>query len=161
CMLRAYRRDIVDRIAASVESSVYIPALAMSLATNPAEVEVAHAARTAGASKYRLHNLVRLNFDLITGFTLAPLQTFTMLGMIIALLSALLVCLLLVRRLLVGPEAEGLFTLFAILYLLIGVAMFGLGIVGEYVGRIYLEVRRRPPFVVREVLEGDAAQPRI
>ncbi len=161
CMLRAYRRQIIEQIVASREVSLFIPALAMSFAVNPAEVEVAHAERAAGTSKYRLHNLVRLNFDLMTGFSLVPLQVFTMFGMVIALLSGLFVIFLFVRRLIVGPEAEGVFTLFAILYLLVGLAILGLGIIGEYVGRIYLEVRRRPRFVIREILEGASAKPGI
>ena len=161
CMLRAYRRQIVEQIVASREVSLFIPALAMSFAVNPAEVEVAHAERAAGTSKYRLHNLVRLNFDLMTGFSLVPLQVFTMFGMVVALLSGLFVIFLFVRRLVIGPEAEGVFTLFAILYLLVGLGILGLGIIGEYVGRIYLEVRRRPRFVIREVLEGASDKPGI
>jgi undecaprenyl-phosphate 4-deoxy-4-formamido-L-arabinose transferase len=154
CMLRAYRRHIVETIAASSESSTYIPALAMSYAANPTEVEVEHAPRIAGASKYRLYDLIRLNFDLMTGFSVVPLQMFTLFGMLIAAGSLLFVIFLFIRRLVVGPEAEGVFTLFAILYFLIGVGILGLGIVGEYIGRIYQEVRRRPRFVIREVIEG-------
>src|SRR5581483_6398525 len=71
CMLRAYRRHVVDTIAASGESSTFIPALAFSFAANPIEVEVEHAARAAGQSKYRFYDLVRLNFDLMTGFSTA------------------------------------------------------------------------------------------
>jgi len=153
CMLRAYRRNIVEAIVASGETSTFIPALAYSYSANPAEVEVEHAARAAGESKYRLYDLVRLNFDLMTGFSVVPLQVFTVFGIVVAVLSLLFVVFLLIRRLIVGPEAEGLFTLFAILYFLVGVAMMGLGIIGEYIGRIYKEVRRRPRFVVREVYE--------
>jgi undecaprenyl-phosphate 4-deoxy-4-formamido-L-arabinose transferase len=153
CMLRAYRRHIVDTIAASGENSTFIPALAQSFASNPGEVEVEHASRAAGESKYRLYDLIRLNFDLMTGFSLVPLQVFTLFGMVVAGMSGLLVAYLLLRRLVVGPEVEGVFTLFAILYFLVGVAIFGLGIAGEYIGRIYLEVRHRPRFVVREVIE--------
>jgi undecaprenyl-phosphate 4-deoxy-4-formamido-L-arabinose transferase len=153
CMLRAYRRNIIDAIAASEETSTFIPALAMAYAANPADVEVEHAARAAGESKYSLYSLIRLNFDLMTGFSIVPLQVVTMFGMIVSLLSAALVVLLVVRRLVIGPEAEGLFTLFAILYFLVGVAIMGLGVIGEYVGRIYQEVRRRPRFVIRKVYE--------
>jgi undecaprenyl-phosphate 4-deoxy-4-formamido-L-arabinose transferase len=153
CMLRAYRRNIIDAIAASEETSTFIPALAMAYAANPADVEVEHAARAAGESKYSLYSLIRLNFDLMTGFSVVPLQVVTMFGMIVSLLSAALVVLLVVRRLVIGPEAEGLFTLFAILYFLVGVAIMGLGVIGEYVGRIYQEVRRRPRFVIRKVYE--------
>lgn len=153
CMLRAYRSDIVKHIAASGETSTFIPALAYSFAANPAEVEVEHAARAAGESKYRLYDLIRLNFDLMTGFSMVPLQVFTLFGMVTSLLSTLFVVYLLIRRLVVGPEAEGIFTLFAILFFLVGIGIMGLGIIGEYVGRIYKEVRKRPRFVIREVYE--------
>lgn len=153
CMLRAYKRHVIDAVVASKESSVYIPALAYSYAGNPTEVEVNHNSRSAGISKYNLYKLLRLNFDLMTGFSLVPLQAFTLVGMIVSLLSTLFVVYLFIRRLLIGPEAEGIFTLFAILYFLIGVALMGLGIVGEYIGRIYKEVRQRPFFIVRQTLE--------
>ena len=159
CMLRAYNRRIVDLIAASGESSVFIPALATRYASNPAEVEVEHAARAAGESKYDLYSLVRLNFDLMTGFTVVPLQIFTLFGMLVSAGSVLFVAYLFVRRLMLGPEAEGLFTLFAILFLILGVGIFGLGIIGEYVGRIYQEVRRRPRFVIREIIEQTDESP--
>lgn len=153
CMLRVYSRRIVDLMVASQERSTFIPALAYSFSTNPIEVEVEHNARAAGESKYRLYDLLRLNFDLMTGFSLIPLQAFTVFGMLVSLLSTLFVVYMLLRRIIVGPEADGLFTLFAILYFLVGITLMGLGIVGEYIGRIYQEVRKRPRFVVREILE--------
>lgn len=153
CMLRAYRRHIVDNIATSGEVSTFIPALAYSFAANPTEIEVQHAPRAAGHSKYHLYNLIRLNFDLMTGFSLVPLQVFTMLGFAVSLLSAVLVIYLLLQRIFVGPEVQGVFTLFGIMYFLVGLGIFGLGIIGEYIGRIYLEVRKRPRFVIREVLQ--------
>ena len=153
CMLRAYRRHIVEHITASGETSTFIPALATSYAANPTEVEVEHAARVAGTSKYRLYDLIRLNFDLMTGFSVVPLQVFTFFGILIAAGSLLFVIFLFIRRLIIGPEAEGVFTLFAILYFLVGVGIMGLGVIGEYVGRIYQEVRRRPRFMIRDVYE--------
>jgi len=153
CMLRAYRKNIIDSIVASGETSTFIPALAYSFAANPAEVEVEHAARAAGESKYRLYDLIRLNFDLMTGFSIVPLQMFTLFGMVVSILSILFVIYLFIRRIVVGPEAEGVFTLFAILYFLVGIGIMGLGIIGEYIGRIYKEVRKRPRFVIREVYE--------
>lgn len=154
CMLRAYRRSIVEHITASGEISTFIPALAYSFAANPAEVEVEHAPRTVGRSKYGLYDLIRLNFDLMTGFSVVPLQIFTLFGMVVSILSILFVAYLFIRRLVIGPEAEGIFTLFTILYFLVGVVIMGLGIIGEYVGRVSQEVRRRPRFVIREVLEA-------
>jgi undecaprenyl-phosphate 4-deoxy-4-formamido-L-arabinose transferase len=103
-----------------------------------------------------MYSLIRLNFDLITGFSVVPLQLFSMVGMAVSALSALLVVYLFVRRLIVGPEADGLFSLFGVVFFLIGVALFGIGLLGEYVGRIYAQVRERPRFIVEAVLEADA-----
>lgn len=153
CMLRAYRRNIVEHITASGETSTFIPALAMSYAASPSEVEVEHAARAAGVSKYNLYQLIRLNFDLMTGFSVVPLQVFTLFGMVISVGSLLFVVYLFIRRLIVGPEVQGVFTLFAILYFLVGVGIMGLGVIGEYIGRIYQEVRRRPRFMIRAIYE--------
>jgi undecaprenyl-phosphate 4-deoxy-4-formamido-L-arabinose transferase len=153
CMLRAYKKHIIDAIVASKESSVFIPALAYSYASNPTEVEVEHSLRAAGESKYSLYKLLRLNFDLMTGFSLVPLQVFTLFGMFVSLCSTLFFVYLFFRRLIVGPEVGGVFTLFAILYLLVGILLMGLGIVGEYIGRIYKEVRNRPRFIIRDVTE--------
>jgi undecaprenyl-phosphate 4-deoxy-4-formamido-L-arabinose transferase len=59
-----------------------------------------------------------------------------------------------IRRVIVGPEAEGVFTLFAIIFLLIGILLFGIGLLGEYIGRIYEQVRHRPRYLVQAVLEA-------
>lgn len=154
CMLRAYRRHIIDQIVEIGDASPFITALSQSLAADPAEIEVGHEERAAGKSNYNLYRLIRYNFDLVTGFSLVPLQMFTIAGMLLSALSFLLVIYMVLRRIFVGPEAEGVFTLFAILFLLISVTMTGLGIVGEYVGRIYKEVRRRPRYLVAQVLES-------
>jgi undecaprenyl-phosphate 4-deoxy-4-formamido-L-arabinose transferase len=153
CMLRAYRRDIVDLMASTGEATTFIPALALSYASNPIEVGVGHASRVAGESSYSFYGLIRYNFDLITGFSLFPLQVFTLLGMLVSFGSFVFVVFLMLRRLIVGPEVEGVFTLFAILFFLIGIVLLGLGVTGEYIGRIYQEVRKRPRFVVRKVIE--------
>ena len=153
CMLRAYSRDIINAINQSREVSTYIPALAYSFAHNPTEIDVEHEERSAGESKYSLYNLIRLNFDLVTGFSTVPLQVFSLFGIAISLLSLAFVVYLVIRRVIVGPEAEGLFTLFGIAFFLIGVTLFGIGLLGEYVGRIYQQVRERPRFLIQAVLE--------
>jgi len=153
CMLRAYSRDIINAINQSREISTYIPALAYSFSHNPTEIEVAHEERAAGESKYSLYKLIRLNFDLVTGFSTVPLQVFSLIGITISLLSFAFVVFLGIRRLIVGPEAEGLFTLFGIAFFLIGVTLFGIGLLGEYVGRIYQQVRERPRYLIQAVLE--------
>ena len=153
CMLRAYRRNIVRIIVDSGETSTFIPAMAQFYAERSSEVEVEHAARHAGVSNYNLYRLIRLNFDLMTGFSLVPLQVFTMVGMAVSAASLLLVVYMFLRRIIIGPEVEGIFTLFAILFFLLGVVITGLGIVGEYVGRIYQQIRSRARFRIRTIHE--------
>jgi undecaprenyl-phosphate 4-deoxy-4-formamido-L-arabinose transferase len=153
CMLRGYSRRIVNLVRQCNESNTFIPALAYTFAANPTEIEVKHEERFAGESKYSLYQLIRLNFDLVTGFSVMPLQLFSIFGMLLALGSGTLFALLLVRRFILGSEVEGVFTLFALTFFLIGVMLFGLGLLGEYIGRIYQQVRERPRYVVQTVLE--------
>jgi undecaprenyl-phosphate 4-deoxy-4-formamido-L-arabinose transferase len=153
CMLRGYSSRIVNLVRQCNESNTFIPALAYTFAANPTEIEVKHEERFAGESKYSLYQLIRLNFDLVTGFSVMPLQLFSIFGMLLALGSGILFALLLVRRFVLGSEVEGVFTLFALTFFLIGVMLFGLGLLGEYIGRIYQQVRERPRYVVQTVLE--------
>ena len=158
CMMRGYARSVVEALNQTREVNTFIPALASLYAMRPVEVPIAHEERYAGQSKYSMYSLIRLNFDLITGFSVVPLQLFSMVGMAVATLSALLVVYLFVRRLIVGPEAEGLFTLFGVVFFLIGVALFGIGLLGEYVGRIYAQVRERPRYIVEAVLQAEGPE---
>jgi undecaprenyl-phosphate 4-deoxy-4-formamido-L-arabinose transferase len=153
CMLRGYSRRIVDLVRQCDESNTFIPALAYTFASNPTEISVKHEERFAGESKYSLYQLIRLNFDLVTGFSVMPLQIFSILGMLLAMAAGTLFIYLLVRRFVLGAEVEGVFTLFALTFFLIGVMLFGLGLLGEYIGRIYQQVRERPRYVVQTVLE--------
>jgi len=153
CMLRAYSKGIVAAINECREVNTFLPALGYTFARNPTEVVVEHDEREAGESKYSLYSLIRLNFDLMTGFSVVPLQMVSMAGIVLSILSAIFVVFLAVRRLVLGPEAEGLFTLFGIAFFLIGILLFAVGLLGEYVGRVYQEVRRRPRYVIDAVLE--------
>ena len=154
-MLRAYSRRVVDTINQCQEMNTFIPALAYSFAQRPTEVVVKHEERAAGESKYSAYRLIRLNFDLMTGFSVVPLQLFSMLGMVVSLASALLVVVLAARRLIIGPEEGGLFTLFGVAFFFIGIALFGIGMLGEYIGRIYQEVRQRPRYLIAAILETE------
>ena len=161
CMLRAYSRDIARAIAASREVSTYIPALAYTYAHHPTEVEVAHAERAAGESKYSLYRLIRLNFDLITGFSLVPLQLFSMFGMLVSAGALLTYLIVIVNRLAQAGWREGFATLWdrdILAFFLLGMVLFGLGLVGEYVGRIYQQVRERPRYTIQAVLERNPGE---
>jgi len=158
CMLRAYSRPIVDAIVRSGAINTFIPALAYSFASNPTEVGVKHEERHAGVSNYSFYQLIRLNFDHITGFSLAPLQYFTMFAGLCSVGSLALVAVLLVRRFAFELDREtfGVFTLFAIVFFLLSVAMVGIGLIGEYVGRTYQVVRARQRYFVKEIFEAKA-----
>lgn len=158
-MLRAYGRNVIDLINQCSEVNTFVPALAYTFARNPTEIVVEHEERSAGESKYSLYSLIRLNFDLITGFSLMPLQFFSLLGIALSIVSAVLFVLLMVRRFVLGAEVEGVFTLFAILFFMIGVVLFGIGLVGEYVGRIYQQVRGRPRYVIEATLQQHVDAP--
>ena len=156
CMLRAYSRDIVDAVAAAREVSTFIPALAYTFAHRPTEIDVLHEERAAGESKYSMYRLIRLNFDLITGFSLGPLQLFSVAGMLVALGSVVLYTAVIIKRAIEGGFLEGLKAFWdrdILAFFLIGCTMFGVGLLGEYVGRIYHQVRDRPRYVIRAVLE--------
>jgi undecaprenyl-phosphate 4-deoxy-4-formamido-L-arabinose transferase len=159
CMLRGYDRHIVDAINSCREATPFVPALAYTFARHPTEIVVRHEERAAGESKYSFMRLIRLNFDLMTGYSRLPLQIFSWSGIGIASASLVFVLYLAVRRIIVGPEAAGLFTLFGIAFFLLGCVLLGLGIIGEYVGRIFDQARSRPRYVIAEVLgdESDSA----
>jgi len=161
CMLRGYRRRIITAMLACQERSTFIPVLANSFARKVTEVEVRHEARPTGKSRYGFLKLVNLQFDLLTSITTAPLRLLMMFGTVICALGGGLGVLLLVLRLIYGPEwaVEGVFTLFAVLFMLVGLQFIGMGLLGEYIGRIYTDVRGRPRYYVEEVvgrgIEGD------
>jgi undecaprenyl-phosphate 4-deoxy-4-formamido-L-arabinose transferase len=167
CMLRAYSRDIVAAINACREANTFIPALAYTFAHNPTEIEVGHEERAAGESKYSLYQLVQLNFNLVTGFSIKPLQLFSLLGMVTAALSVLAYVVVIVERWVVAESfLDGVRAIWdrdILQFFLTGMVLFGLGLLGEYIGRIYEQVRQRPRFLVQAVLEqqaGDRQEPR-
>jgi undecaprenyl-phosphate 4-deoxy-4-formamido-L-arabinose transferase len=161
CMFRGYARSIVDAINQCTENNTFVPALAYTFASRPTEIDVRHEDRVAGESKYSMYRLIKLNFDLMTGFSTVPMQLYSALGFFVSMVSILFGVALVVRRLIGGAEAaeQGMFTLFALAFLLIGVTLFGIGLLGEYVGRIYEEVRRRPRYLVGAVLERPQDSP--
>lgn len=154
CMLRAYRRQVVDAILQCEERSTFIPILANSFASKTTEIEVGHEKRTKGDSKYSIWKLISLQFDLLTSMTTFPLRLLSVLGTVISALGIGFGIFLLVMRLVQGPDwaAQGVFTLFAILFIFVGAQFVGMGLLGEYIGRIYYDVRARPRYFVQKVV---------
>lgn len=158
CMLRAYRRDIVDAMLECHEHSTFIPVLANSFAQDTTEIEVHHERRSGGDSKYGLWKLINLQFDLLTSMSVFPLRLLNILGGIVSAVGVGLGIFIIVMRLVYGTvwAAQGVFTLFAILFIFIGAQFIGMGLLGEYIGRIYQDVRARPRYFVREIVGGSS-----
>ena len=160
CMLRAYSREVVDAINSCREVNTFIPALAYTFAQRPTEIEVAHEERAAGVSKYSLFSLIQLNFDLVTGFSIAPLRMFSLVGMLIAAVSMFAYVIVIVQRwFLADSLAEAVRAVWdrdILQFFLTGMLLFGVGLLGEYIGRIYEQVRQRPRYLIQAILErGD------
>jgi undecaprenyl-phosphate 4-deoxy-4-formamido-L-arabinose transferase len=162
CMLRAYRRHIVDTVVACDEKAAFVPALANSFARRVAEIPVGHDERQGGDSKYNLFRLAHLSLNLVTGFSMLPIQVVGVVGLVVSALAILLATVLIGHRVFYGPQQEGaLWTLFALAFFILGFVLLAIGLIGEYVGRIYEEVRKRPTYIVRAVHgEGPDAQER-
>jgi undecaprenyl-phosphate 4-deoxy-4-formamido-L-arabinose transferase len=157
CMLRAYRRAVVERMSACHEHATFIPALATHFGKRVTEIEVAHEERHGGKSNYPLRKLINLQFDLVASFSDIPIKLIMYGGVAMAALGVTFGTVLAVARLVYGAlwAAQGVFTLFAILFAFVGLQFFALGLIGEYIGRIYREVRKRPEYVIEQVFGGD------
>jgi undecaprenyl-phosphate 4-deoxy-4-formamido-L-arabinose transferase len=157
CMLRAYRRHFVDTMLIWIERSTFIPLLANTIARTTTEIHVKHEERAAGDSKYSLLKLINLQFDLLTSMTTAPLRLLTFLGIAIAIFGGIFGLVLLALRLAYGAAwgVNGVFPLFAVLFIFVGTQFMGIGLLGEYIGRIYYDVRARPRFIIESVIGQD------
>lgn len=156
CMLRAYSRPVARMLASSSEVSTFIPVLADLFAGRVTEIPVAHSERLHGESKYSLWKLFRLQFDLMTSFSVLPLRVTMGIGVVMAIASFLTAMVLIAGRLIFGQEwaVSGIFTLFSLVFFFLGVQLFAIGLLGEYVGRIYQQVQDRPRYVIRQVIRG-------
>jgi undecaprenyl-phosphate 4-deoxy-4-formamido-L-arabinose transferase len=154
CMLRGYTREVVQAMLACEERTPFIPVLANSFASRTCEVDVAHAERFAGESRYSFLRLVNLQFDMLTGMTTSPLRLLSTCGLAVFLLGAVLSAYIIVLRVRLGDawSNDGVFTLFAILFFLVGAQFLGMGLLGEYIGRIFKNVGARPRYVVKQII---------
>jgi undecaprenyl-phosphate 4-deoxy-4-formamido-L-arabinose transferase len=153
CMLRCYRLPVVQRMIQCHEHATFIPALATVFAKRITEIEVEHEERHGGKSNYPLRKLINLQFDLVASFSDLPMKLIMYGGIFMSLLGVCFGAFLAVARLVYGARwaAEGIFTLFAVLFAFVGMQFFALGVIGEYIGRIYREVRKRPEYVIEKI----------
>ena len=153
CMLRAYRSTVVERMIQCHEHATFIPALATVFAKRITEIEVEHEERYSGKSSYPLGKLINLQFDLVASFSDFPMKLIMYGGILMSFLGICFGIFLAIARLVYGAQwaAEGIFTLFAVLFVFVGFQFFALGVIGEYIGRIYVEARKRPEYVIEKV----------
>jgi undecaprenyl-phosphate 4-deoxy-4-formamido-L-arabinose transferase len=154
CMLRAYHRRVVNAVLACREHSTFIPVLANSFAGSAMEIDVKHEERAKGRSKYDLWKLINLQFDLLTSISTLPLRVLSVVGVVISATGVGFGLFLAIMRLIYGAEwaAQGVFTLFSILFIFVGIQFIGMGLLGEYIGRIYNDVRARPRYYISHVI---------
>lgn len=163
CMFRGYARKVVEMVSACREVSTFVPALAYTFAQRPIEIEVGHEERAAGESKYSFYSLVRLNFDLMTAFSVVPLQLVSLIGMLLSAISVATYVLVIVQRLITRGLTDGIYIVWdrdILQFFLTGIVLFSLGLIGEYVGRIYQQVRHRPRYLIEAMLERGTPEPR-
>ncbi len=155
CMYTGYKIKIVRRILNDGEKNVYIPAVAAYYTRNIAEIPIAHNRREKGKSKYSFVKLVNLMFNLWTSFSNAPLEVLLYGGTFLAFFGFVLGIILGVGRIIYGRNwaLYSVFSLFSVLFMLIGAQFLAFGVLGEYIGRINRQVKNRPIFVIENMID--------
>jgi glycosyltransferase involved in cell wall biosynthesis len=158
---RLLSRRAIEALRAHPESNLFLRALVLQLGFKTAIVGYDRASRAAGESKYPLRRMISLALGGITSFSTMPLRYITVLGFLVSLVSFLLGGWALLATLFSDTTAPGWASTVVPIYLICGVQMICLGIMGEYIGRIYHETKRRPRFIVETALldEGGPTTP--
>ncbi len=150
---RLMDRRVVDAVGSMRERHRFVRGMVSWVGFRQTGVEYVRSERFSGQTKYPLRKMLRFAWDGITGFSYTPLQLATYLGFVIAGLSALAILLVIYLRAFTNTHPlEGQATTLVMVLFLGGVQLISLGIIGEYLGRIYNEVKGRPLYVVRDKL---------
>jgi len=151
CSMLAMRRCVVDRMMRFTERSRHVSGLISWSGGKVCEIKVQHRERKFGSSKYGFISLVKLTINLMTGFSTLPLQIVGALGVATSLLGFIGAIYLAVKRYVYGVDLDGVVVATAIIFVFIGINFLALGVMGEYIGRIFSEVQARPYFIVDDV----------
>jgi dolichol-phosphate mannosyltransferase len=152
---RLMDRRALDVLLAMPERNRFLRGMTVWVGFNQTAVTYRRDPRTAGLTKFNLRRMVRFSFDAISSFSYFPLQAATLLGFAISLLAFLVIPVIVYARI-KGVFVPGVSSTLVALLLLGGIQLITVGVIGEYVGRIYDEVKRRPLYVVRERINLDA-----
>ncbi|HET7459425.1 MAG TPA: hypothetical protein VFJ74_17365, partial [Gemmatimonadaceae bacterium] len=150
-------RRVVDQLRAAPERHRYLRGLRSWVGFRQTGVEVERDERFAGRSKYSARKLLRLAFDGIFAFSTLPLRAAAMLGAATVLLTSAFALYSLYAKIFLDRSPQGFTALILVVSFVSGVHLVFLGVIGEYVGRVYEEVKRRPPYVIGKVVRAPAA----
>lgn len=153
---RLLDRRCIDALIALREGERYTKGLYSWVGFRKKEILFDRAPRAGGRSKWDYPGLANLAIDGITSFTTAPLRISTFLGLLVSLAAFVYLVVIIVRTLLFGIDLAGYPSTLAVILFLGGVQLISLGIIGEYVGRIFTETKRRPVYIVQERRRGRA-----
>lgn len=147
---RLMDRQVVEALRGLPERNRFMKGLFSWVGFRQVGVPYARPARAAGISRWSYGKLIRFALDGLTAFTTAPLRVWTGVGVAAALVAAVSGVFLIGRVLLVGRDVPGYASLMVVILFAFALQMIALGILGEYVGRMYQEVKQRPTYLVRE-----------
>jgi undecaprenyl-phosphate 4-deoxy-4-formamido-L-arabinose transferase len=150
---RAMRRSVIEKIDQCQDRSRYMAVLMSWMAVPTVHVEVDHNPRKIGQTKYGVLPLLRLTWDLITGYSNFPLRVVTYLGLFGASMGFAIMMFLLYQRLVAGILIEGFVLLSAVFSFFAGVQLLSIGFLGEYLGRVHLQIQNRPDYIVHKVID--------
>lgn len=150
---RVMKRGVIEKIDQCQDKSKYMAALVSWFGVSNAQVEVEHSRRFYGKTKYSAAKLIQVGIDIITGFSRLPLRVVTYLGFFGATMGFMLTLFLLFQRYVKGIMLDGLTVMTALFSLFAGVQLLSIGILGEYIGRIYSQVQDRPEYIIEKIIE--------
>ena len=150
---RGMRRSVIEKVEACKDRSRYMAVLMSWMALPSVEIEVEHHDRKKGITKYSIWTLVKLSWDLITGYSNAPLRLVTYLGLFSAVLGFILMMFLLFQRVVNGILIEGFIVLSAVFAFFAGVQLLSIGFLGEYLGRVHMQTQDRPDYIIERVID--------
>jgi dolichol-phosphate mannosyltransferase len=147
-------RRVVDLIISMPERNRFVRGIRSWVGLNQIGLRVERQARSAGNPKYTVGRLLLLALDGLISFSYLPLRTITMLGFSISLVSIFAAVFYALKRLMTGLGPPGFATLVVAVFFLAGIQLITMGVIGEYVGHIFDEVKQRPLYVVRKITRG-------
>ena len=149
---RLMSRAAIDALSQFEEVNLFLRGIIPQLGFRTAEVYYARAERFAGESKYPLGKMLSLAWNGLTSFSAGPLRWITLFGMAVSIFSFAIGSWVLLRSLFFGGNVPGWASTVIPVYFLGGIQLLGIGIIGEYIAKIYLETKRRPRYIIEKTV---------